>query len=94
MAKLILTKEEKKAATWLELEDETLGKVVKSMMSTIKRASDEQGKLYLLSAAIMLCTVTAKTNADVANFKVDGLKNKTNDFGNWEVIIRRKLKQQ
>jgi len=90
MAQLILTKEEKETAHWVDLEDESLGKVVKAMMATIKHASDEQGKLYLLAAAILLCSVTAEVNADTATYSVDGLKNKTNDFGNWKVTVKRK----
>ena len=90
MAKLILTEKEKKADTWLELEDETLGKVVKSIMSTMKQASDEQGKLYLLSAAMILCSTTAEANAEKATYTVEGIKNKTNDFGNWQIIVKRK----
>ena len=89
MAELILTKEEKKAATWVELDDESLGKVVKAMMTTIKQVSDEQGKLVLLAAAMILCSATAKSNADTASFTVEGLINKTNDFGNWKVTIRK-----
>jgi len=89
MAELILTKEEKRAATWVGLDDESLGKVVKAMMATIKQASDEQGKLYYLAAAMILCTLTAETNADTASFTVERLTNKTNDFGNWRVTIRK-----
>ena len=89
MAELILTEKEKKAATWCELEDESIGKVIKVMMSTIKQASDEQEKFYFLSAAMILCAAAAKTNADKAVFTVEGLKNKDNDFGNWQVTIKR-----
>ena len=89
MAELILTKEEKEAATWVELNDESLGKVVKATMAGIKQTSDEQGKLFYLAAAMILCTVTAEANADTASFTVEGLKNKTNDFGNWKVTIRK-----
>jgi hypothetical protein len=89
MMKLILTEKEKKAATWCELEDESLGKVIKSMMFRIKQASEEKERLPLLSAAMMLCSATAETNADTATFTVEGLKNKTNDFGNWKVVIKR-----
>ena len=89
MAKLILTKKEEEAATWCELDDESLGKVIKSMMFKITQVSEEQGKLNLLSAAMMLCSATAEANADTANFTVEGLKNKANDFGNWKVIIER-----
>lgn len=89
MAELILTEEEKEFPLWTNLEDESLGKVVKAMMFSIKSASDEQGKMYLLSAAMMLCTATAETNGDSGTFTVEGLKNKTNDFGNWKVTVKR-----
>ena len=89
MAELILTEEEKKSPLWTDLDDESLGKVIKAMMFTIKSASEEQGKMYLLSAAMMLCTATAETNGDLGTFTVEGLKNKTNDFGNWKVTVKR-----
>ena len=92
MAKLILTKKERKAATWCELEDESLGRVIKSMMFTIKQSSEERERLPFLSAAIMLCSATAETNPDTATVTVEGMKNKTNDFGNWKVIIKRLTK--
>ena len=49
--RLILTEAEKKAATWAELDDASLGKFVKAMMFHTKLASDEQGKILLMSAA-------------------------------------------
>jgi len=86
---LVLTEKEKETATWGELEDESLGKVIKAMMCTIRQGSEEQEKLYLLSAAMLLCSATAKINADTATFTVEGLKNKGDDFGNWKVTIKR-----
>ncbi len=89
MAELVLTDRERKAATWAELDNESLGKVVKKMMADFKKISKESNRIYLISAAMLLCSDTAETNADKATFTVEGLKNKTNDFGNWKVVIKK-----
>ena len=90
--KLILTEAEKKAATWAELDDDSLGKVVKAMMFKIKTASDEQGKIFLLSAAMMLCSVAAEANAEKLTQTIEGLTVKGQSFGNWKVTIKKQTK--
>ncbi|MCK9369927.1 hypothetical protein M0R04_08485 [Candidatus Dojkabacteria bacterium] len=89
MAKLTLTKKEINAVFLNDFDDEALGKVVKSLMANIVTTSDEQGKTFILSAAMVLCQVAHKTNADTMKVTVDGLRNKGNDFGNWTVTIKK-----
>ena len=88
---LKMTDAEKKAATWLELDDESLGKVVKAMMFKLKTISEEQDKLFHLSAAIILCSSAVETNADKMNITVEGLTIKGESFGNWKVTIKRQV---
>jgi len=85
---LILTDAEKKAATWTELDDKSLGKVVKAMMFNIKNTCEEQDKLFHLSAAIILCSIAAEANADKMTHTVEGLTIKGQPFGNWKVTIK------
>ena len=47
MAELILTEEEKAAATWLELPDETVGKLVKKIAADLPRLAKETRPLDL-----------------------------------------------
>ena len=91
--KLILTEAENKAATWVELDDESLGKVVKAMMFKIKTASDEQSKIIYLSAAMILCSAAAESNADKLTQTIEGLTIKGLPFGNWKVTIKKQSKR-
>jgi len=87
--KLTLTDAEKKSATWAELDDDALGKVVKAMMFKLKNTSDEQGKLSYLSAALILCSAAVEANADKLTQTIEGLTIKGQSLGNWKVIIKK-----
>ncbi len=87
--KLIMTDAEKKAATWAELDDAALGKVVKANMFVLKHVSEEQQKLFFMSAAIILCSSAAEANADRLTQTIKGLTVKGKPFGNWKVVIKR-----
>lgn len=87
---LILTESEKAAATWLELDDESVGKLVKATMFKIKQFSDESEKIYLWSAALMLCSAVAETNAGKYEQTIEGLTVHDKPYGNWKLIITKK----
>jgi len=89
MAELILTDEEKKMRTWVELDDESLGRVVKADMFKVKEASEERERLLLFSAAMILCAAAADTNADKLIQTIKGLTTKGQPLGNWKVTVRR-----
>ena len=89
MAELILTEEEKKAETWADLDNVPLGKVIKSKMFGIRRASKEQGKMLSFSAALILCNLALDTNADKLTETIEGLTIKGKPFGNWKITIKR-----
>jgi hypothetical protein len=84
--RLILTDAEKKA-TWAELDNESLGKVVKAAMYQIKQEAEKQDKVSLLSAALLLCSAAFETNADTLTQTIEGLTIKGEPFGNWKVVI-------
>jgi hypothetical protein len=87
--KLILTEAEKKAAKWADLDNESLGKVVKATMFVLKKASDEQKQLWFISAAIMMCSAAVDANADTYKQTIEGLTIEGKSFGNWKVTIQR-----
>lgn len=89
MAELILTEAEKAAATWAELDDEALGKVVKATMFSIKAIAQEQDKLFVFAAATILCSEAAEANADKLTQTIEGLRRNGEPVGDWEVTIRR-----
>ena len=87
MAELILTEAEQKAAAWAELDDEALGKVVKASMFKLKELGDEQGKLYFMSAAIILCSAAAETNADKMTQTLENLTSSGKSLGSWKIVV-------
>jgi len=86
---LILTEEEKQAATWAELDDESVGKVVKAMMFKVKEFGDENNRLFTLSAAIALCSLVAATNADRFTTTLENLTHKGQPLGDWKINIHK-----
>lgn len=84
---LIMTEEEKAAATWAELDDESVGKVVKSLMFKIKEHADEEKTMFFWSAAIALCSLVADTNADTFKETIEGLTNNGEPLGDWRITI-------
>ncbi len=89
MAELILTEAEKAAATWAELDDEALGRVVKAGMFDVKKVADDDDKLLSLAAATMLCSIAAEANADRLSVTLEGLRTKDESMGDWEVMTCR-----
>jgi hypothetical protein len=85
---LILTEQEKKTASWLDLDDESLGKFVKANICKVKELKSDIG-IFLMSLATAFCAIAHETNADTFSIEVNGLKNKTNDLGNWKVTAKR-----
>jgi hypothetical protein len=89
MAELILTQEEKDAEFWSDVPDETLGKLIKAGIIKFKSTSKELGKMYEMSAAMMLAEAAYKTNADEMKITLEGLSVKTGNIGNWLITVKR-----
>ena len=89
MAELILTDKEKETKSWLDLDDESLGKFVKANIFQVLTHAKGELAIFTLSCATALCAIAVEANADKLELTVDNLKNKTNDFGNWKVSIKR-----
>lgn len=89
---LILTEKEKSAETWNELDDASIGKVVKADMYRIKETAVEQDKMLAYAAALILCNLVVKTNADILKHTIKGLTIKGEPFGDWKVTVKRVLR--
>ncbi len=89
--RLILTETEKKAATWSELDNKSLGKFVKASMFTLKDMAEERNKLLFLTAAIILCCEAASANADKMTQTLEGLTAHGRPLGNWKVTAQRQI---
>lgn len=88
--KLILTEAEKKAKIWLELDDESVGKMVKATAFKIKEHDTEDDKIAFWSAALILCGQAAEANADSYTTTMEGLTIHGKSFGTWEITIKKK----
>lgn len=86
--KVILTEAEKKAATWLELDDESVGKLVKATAFKLAER-DEKIQILTWSAALVLCSAAAKVNAETFKQTVEGLTIEGKNFGTWEITIKK-----
>lgn len=89
MAELILTDEEQAAATWFELDDATVGKIVKKTSLGLLDHSNEQGRVWWFAAALLLCGMADDANADTFSQEVNNFSNGDDDRGNWLVTVER-----
>lgn len=85
---LILTEAEREANTWLELDNETVGKVIKALALKTKFAAEEDGKLVAYAAALLLIGMAAEANADTMKETIEGLSIGGKDYGTWELTIK------
>lgn len=89
MAELILTEAEKEAATWLELDDATLGKLVKKQALAITAKSDDMERVTTLSAAMLLCGYAVEASAETATHNLRGFTKAGAEFGDWQVTVEK-----
>src|SRR5699024_5247050 len=89
MAELILTEEERAAATWFELDDATIGKIVKKQALAIMNKSEEMQRVTTMSAAMLLCGFAAEANAAEMTQEIRGFTQGGQEFGDWKVTVKR-----
>ena len=87
--KVILTEAEKKASTWLELDDESVGKLVKTTALAIVEYADEKHTVFFWAAALALCSAAAKANARTFKQTIEGLTIEGKPFGTRELTIKK-----
>lgn len=88
MAELITTPEEKAAGSYLEWEDEALGKLVK-MIGLI--LMDDKGKdsAWITMAAHLLVDFSTQTNSTETTVNVSGCTKNGKEIGNWKITIEK-----
>lgn len=89
MAQLILTDEEKAAATWLELPDETVGKVVKNTALKFLEADKEMERMGCMSACLILTGMMHDANAETTTIELKGTSTSAHPTGDWKITIER-----
>lgn len=88
MAKLILTDEEKAAATWFELDDAALGMFLKKV-GTYLLPQDERDKSIVLASALFLINIANESNSTDMNVNLDGCSNGLLEIGDWSISVKR-----
>lgn len=91
MAELILTEAEKAANTWLELDDATVGKLVKKTALGLKNHSEERGKVWYVSAVMLLLGMVADSNAEEFSTTINGFSDPAGYRGDFEINIKHKV---
>lgn len=92
MAELILTPEEQAAATWMELDDATIGKLVKQTALQLNDTADrsaDQAAVWWWSAAIMMVGATADTNADTFTQTINGYSQNGQVVGDFKITVEK-----
>lgn len=88
MAKLILTQKEKDTISWLDLDDDALGKATKAMALRIVKKADSDFP-QAAAAAIILCSILKERETDEMVFKMKGLASKTVPLGDYNITVEK-----
>ena len=88
MAELILTKEDKDAATYLEWDDASIGRGVKKIALKI---GDHKGEdsIAWCAGAMALIARAIDSDSDKSVMTIEGLVSSGVRLGDWEVTVRR-----
>lgn len=89
MATLVLTPEEQAAALWTDLDDASLGAMLRKKIAFIQSASHQMDRTVSTAAALLLCCDAAEVKADEMTMRFDGVTQGGRPFGDWVVTVRR-----
>ena len=89
MAELILTDEEKAAALWSDLDDASLGRLMKKKLAFLQTASSQMDRVITYSAGLLLCCAAGEANATSMTLDLDEVSQDGRDFGNWRVKVEK-----
>lgn len=90
MVEVQMTKEETEALSWMDLDDEALGKLCRATMAKFAVKEDDEadsGKVIGFSAALHLAGIMAAINADETKITLEGFTYKKEPIGDVEVRI-------
>lgn len=86
MAELILTDEEKQAASYLDWSDEALGKLVRSIAIDLKT---DKASINASSLAVLLVGFVAESGSNKASFKLGEVSHKGEVLGDWIIKVEK-----
>lgn len=88
MAKLVLTEQEIEAKTFLEWDDEALGKLVKKLAIHVGDTSGEASSTTA-AAALLLVSQCHETGAVSMNIEMQKILNGEEKLGDWSLTINK-----
>jgi hypothetical protein len=88
---IILTDKEKAAKSWLELDDASLGKAVKSSAFAMQFYSEDKKIIAFYAAAGVLVNIAVNCNADFMNVGINEFTLKDVPLGDWQVVVRKRI---
>jgi len=88
MAELILTEDEINAGTYLEWDDETLGRAVKALALEL-RDTYGQDALWFTMAGHVLIDSARQINAETTGLTLSGVTVKGEPIGDWRIVVER-----
>lgn len=88
MAELILTEEEKAAKTWLELPDETIGKLTKKLACDISDVADELTRVEMAAAICLIVGRLDEIGSTGLSTKLKPFTRNNQDRGHWSLELR------
>lgn len=88
MAELILTEAEKESGTYLDWDDNALGKLVRHL-SGLMHDEYGRGAAWTSMAAHVLIDFARQANATHSTFELNGATVRGRPIGNWRVEIRK-----
>ena len=91
MADLILTEEEKRTPLWTDMDDATLGKLLRKEIYFLYKASEQIERTIIVAAGLLLCGSVAENNAAEMELNFDGLTERDGSIGDWTVIVKRRV---
>lgn len=91
MAELNLTDAEKAAVLWTDMDDESLGRLLRKKLVFLATASAQMDRTVSTAAALVLCCDVAEANATEARMDFDGVTQGGRDFGDWQIVVTKRV---
>lgn len=88
MAQLIITDEERAAASYLDWDDASIGRGVKKIALKLKDVKGEHS-ISWSAGAVALIARAVDSNGQQSTMTIEGLVDDGRPLGDWEVTVRR-----
>lgn len=88
MAELILTPEEKEKS-FLDWDDESLGRAVKYVAAMLDDRKDGGRSLAATAAGYFLISRSVEANSVSSTLLIQGLKDREKSLGDWKIIMQK-----